>query len=466
MLDALWTFIWPWPAVGHEVVELWHDWKSAAHRLFTPRGTSFWTFVQDLWTNVLTLVDFPYSIVRRLVRIVGALMGWVTIILVGGGAVLVGALGSLLGPGGTVAGAIAGAGAGLAVAGAAGEAALAAFAAVELTMLVKRLAELATGSLTAEEQYENIQGSADSAIGLAVAASVAAIMWLASRIASAAVNAVRRLRAPTKVETPPPEDTTTPPEATTKPGAPMRPGETATQFGERLGAESRGQPSRFDYVVDQVNAAGLSQADAEVAAAAATKAMGLRLARVTGGAGNTYLASVMPGPSRPILIVRPNGSVVRGTADIAIANPPSLERPFELTNIKDANGNPAEPTPTPPAPQLDPPEFKNAAEEASFERFRRLPGWAERHYGKSPQQEIDWVDSEGRAYDQIGNPRASQFWNQQRTNFMNQIDRHIGKADVVVLDLTGFTADQIAEVRAHIESLPPAQQAKIVRIGF
>ena len=138
VVDMLKTMIWPWPAVGHELGALWDDWKSSAHRLFAPRGDSFGTIVQDLWTNLLTLVDFPWAIVKHLVNIVGALMGWVTIILVGAGAIIFGAIGSIIGPEGTVAGAIFGAGAGLGVAGAAGAAVLAAFALTQTTDLVKR----------------------------------------------------------------------------------------------------------------------------------------------------------------------------------------------------------------------------------------------------------------------------------------------------------------------------------------
>ena len=37
VLEMLKTMIWPWPAVGHELVALGVDWKSSAHRLFAPR---------------------------------------------------------------------------------------------------------------------------------------------------------------------------------------------------------------------------------------------------------------------------------------------------------------------------------------------------------------------------------------------------------------------------------------------
>ena len=128
----------------------------------------------------------------------------------------------------------------------------------------------------------------------------------------------------------------------------MRPGESPTQFGERLGCESKGKPSRFDYVVEEINKAGLTQEQAVEATTAATKAMGLRLVVVRQGP-DVILSSVMPGDARPIVIAKPGGQVVRGVADIRIANPPSLDRPIVLENVRE--GAPGEPpTPNPPEP--------------------------------------------------------------------------------------------------------------------
>jgi hypothetical protein len=35
-----------------------------------------------------------------------------------------------------------------------------------------------------------------------------------------------------------------------------------------------------------------------------------------------------------------------------------------------------------------------------------------------------------------------------------------------VVDLSGFTPDQVAAVRRHLDGLPATEQDKIVRIGF
>lgn len=116
-------------------------------------------------------------------------------------------------------------------------------------------------------------------------------------------------------------------------GAPLRPGESPAQFGRRLGAESKGKPSKFNYICGEINRAGLSQADAATAGAEATLAIPLRLFQLRVGP-DIILSSVQAGPRQPILIVRPNGQIVRGRADIVPANPPSLERPVEIINIE------------------------------------------------------------------------------------------------------------------------------------
>jgi len=67
----------------------------------------------------------------------------------------------------------------------------------------------------------------------------------------------------------------------------------------------------------------------------------------------------------------------------------------------------------------------------------------------------------------MGNPAASNFWGEQSENFFNQIGQHLDKADYLVLDMTGFTQDQINETIAYIDdNLTLEQQARIIPIGF
>lgn len=55
-------------------------------------------------------------------------------------------------------------------------------------------------------------------------------------------------------------------------------------------------------------------------------------------------------------------------------------------------------------------------------------------FGEDPGYE--YVDSEGHTYDQMGNPRASQFWGRQRDNFLKQIGEHLDKSvDYTVIDM-------------------------------
>jgi len=103
-------------------------------------------------------------------------------------------------------------------------------------------------------------------------------------------------------------------------------------LGRRIGAESKGAPSRFNHVAEHLNALQLGQRNAAEAAEAATKEIGLRLWRAQAG-DDVVLASVMPGTGKPVLVVKPDGTVVRGTADIIPRTPLDLQNPLDLSNI-------------------------------------------------------------------------------------------------------------------------------------
>lgn len=86
----------------------------------------------------------------------------------------------------------------------------------------------------------------------------------------------------------------------------------------------------------------------------------------------------------------------------------------------------------------------------------------------SEERDGEYVDSEGRTYDQMGNPQTSRFWNDRSAQkFYRSIDAHLRKStDFTLIDLTGFSEQSRADISAYVDSLPPDQQAKIVRIGF
>ncbi len=83
------------------------------------------------------------------------------------------------------------------------------------------------------------------------------------------------------------------------------------------------------------------------------------------------------------------------------------------------------------------------------------------------ERDGEYVDKYGRTYDQMGNPEASARWDVQRANFLNQISKHLRKSvDFTVIDLTSFSEQAISDVENFVDSLPEAEQAKVIRIGF
>jgi hypothetical protein len=84
------------------------------------------------------------------------------------------------------------------------------------------------------------------------------------------------------------------------------------------------------------------------------------------------------------------------------------------------------------------------------------------------ERDGEYIDSQGRTYDQMGNPRASQYWSERGARrFEEAIDDHLRKSvDFTMIDLTGFNEQAVSDIRAYVDSLSPEQQAKIVRIGF
>src|SRR6266511_2743620 len=107
----------------------------------------------------------------------------------------------------------------------------------------------------------------------------------------------------------------------------------------------------------------------------------------------------------------------------------------------------------------------DAAEQATAGRLMQHPDFAGRTFKESPNVGAEYIDDLGRCYDAVGRPQASQFWDEQ--TFLDSIDVHLLKSNhYTVIDLTQFTPEQVAAVRAHIDRLPAKQQARIVRIGF
>lgn len=80
---------------------------------------------------------------------------------------------------------------------------------------------------------------------------------------------------------------------------------------------------------------------------------------------------------------------------------------------------------------------------------------------RDPTGACDWIDGQGRTYDAVGPVPAGRL-NVQA--FLRQITRHLLKQglDIVVIDLTGFTAAERRAVFTHLRELPPTARRRIL----
>jgi hypothetical protein len=107
------------------------------------------------------------------------------------------------------------------------------------------------------------------------------------------------------------------------------------------------------------------------------------------------------------------------------------------------------------------------AEQATAQRLADNPDFNGRTFTAPPPPDpgYDWVDDLGRTYDAMGDGTKAEFVNMDQ--FKASIDSHLLKSnDFTVIDMTGFSPDQVRTVAEYVDSLSPAQQAQIVRVGF
>ena len=84
------------------------------------------------------------------------------------------------------------------------------------------------------------------------------------------------------------------------------------------------------------------------------------------------------------------------------------------------------------------------------------------HAPPPPDPGFDWMDDLGRTYDAMGDGTKSKYF--KLDQFKASIDHHLRKGNTfTVIDMTGYTADQISAVRAYVDTLPAN---KIIRVGF
>jgi hypothetical protein len=102
----------------------------------------------------------------------------------------------------------------------------------------------------------------------------------------------------------------------------------------------------------------------------------------------------------------------------------------------------------------------SAAEKATAARLEQKLG---RRLIESEHVGADFIDEAGIAYDAMGYPGGA--WN--AADFTAQIGKHLNKSGAtVVLDMTGYSAGQIAEVTSYLNSLSSELRSRIITIGF
>ena len=209
-LDGLKSLVWPWPKNGEELTGIGADMSKAWGNVFSPRNLfdDPLGFFQDLWSDLMKLLDFPLILWRRLNNIALLLLGPITIALtvigfIGGslaGTVLGGIAGALAGVGigaapgagaGFGVGGVGGAGLGFGVAMGLGQAFLVSFAAGEVAALAKVLADLFTTRQTRQEKADDYNTAADSGLALGITAILVGLGWIGGRIAAACASVLR-----------------------------------------------------------------------------------------------------------------------------------------------------------------------------------------------------------------------------------------------------------------------------------
>lgn len=198
--ETLWTLVWPWPAVGREFTGLVDDLTKVVNRMTTD-GLGFWRH----------LIDIPLIIWRRINNVLMHLYGWFLLasVILGAIAGAVGGpiAGAILGfmggagvgavPGaaaGEAVGVAAGAGIGLGFALGVGEGLLVSFLAAEAASFLKAYIDLGAVDQTDEEQNEDLNQMANSAIGLGIAAVLFMLSAVAARLARGFLNRITSVR--------------------------------------------------------------------------------------------------------------------------------------------------------------------------------------------------------------------------------------------------------------------------------
>jgi hypothetical protein len=108
-------------------------------------------------------------------------------------------------------------------------------------------------------------------------------------------------------------------------------------------------------------------------------------------------------------------------------------------------------------------------ERLTMERMSTMPEFAGRRFRRSPDTAYDYIDDRGRTYDQVGEGARAQYQRMDGLKGVNNaILEHVRTPglDFTVIDLVGYSADQIDAVRAYLRANHAADRGRIIAIGF
>lgn len=151
------------------------------------------------------------------------------------------------------------------------------------------------------------------------------------------------------------------------------------------------------------------------------------------------------------------------------AGPVGAAGAMEMHSDKEGGGSDKpEPKPAENEPaKVDEASFASNAkppERVTAGRVAARPEFKGRTFRAPPRPDpgFDWVDDLGRTFDAMGDGTTSKYFKFDK--FKAAIDHHLLKGNTfTVIDMTGYTADQISAVRAYVDTLPASS---IIRVGF
>ncbi|ROP28315.1 eCIS core domain-containing protein [Couchioplanes caeruleus] len=242
--DSLKSLIFPFPGIAREFHDLWStDWANAVSSFFAPRWpfgswADFAGFWHDIWSNILVVLEFPLALSRRLTNVLMLLSGLFTLLVVGLGAVV---------------GGPAGAGVGLALASAVGLGLLKVYLLNEGVSFVKAVIDLITTRQTQTEKNRDYVQMAGSLLGVGVALTLMAALFVLSAVVNGVIAVVKRVRMspvatttgtpvePPKAGSPVPTETKPPVPAETGPTMPSETGPTKPTPKETAPTDAPGE---------------------------------------------------------------------------------------------------------------------------------------------------------------------------------------------------------------------------------